>query len=270
MKDWPDWFVFLILCIIAFPVFYTERPEAHSDGVVRPALSVPARSDSAADIQPRASTRPVSTESKPTLKSWPASVEKKVRPAVQKAPVRPAAKPLAGARARLEREARRARAGAEKIVAEAKEALTYEVSSVVDGDTIRLANGKTVRLLQIDTPELYGRAECFGALASEATRRLLLDKRVTLVADPLLDDKDRYGRLLRYVYLDGQNVNLRLVAEGVAAPYFYRGEKGLFAWPLDRRAREAQAEGRGLWGHCPRAAYAPAYGVKTGPVYLAS
>jgi micrococcal nuclease len=278
MKDWPEWFVFLILCIVAFPVIYTERPEAHSDGVVRPALTMPSTnvsdskvSNTAASSEPtapRAQSQPRSTQPARPKLVWPKPVKpvaKQTKPAAKSL-----AKPLAGARERLTNQAERAAAGAEQVIDRVKKAVTYQVVTVVDGDTIRLANGKTVRLLQIDTPELHGRAECFGALAAEATRRLLAGKRVTLVADPTLDDHDHYGRLLRYVYLDGQNVNLRLVAEGVAAPYFYRGEQGLYAWPLDRRAREARAKARGLWGHCPQAAYTPMRALQSGPVYLAS
>lgn len=49
---------------------------------------------------------------------------------------------------------------------------------------------------------------------------------MTLEADARLDGKDRYGRLLRYVWRDGVNVNVELVRRGAAAPYFYRGDRG--------------------------------------------
>src|SRR5262245_1576960 len=94
------------------------------------------------------------------------------------------------------------------------------VASVYDGDTLTLTDGRRVRLLQIDTPEL-GSGECYSRAARTALVRLVpVGSRVTLEADPTLDTTDRYGRLLRYVRRSGVNVNLQLVREGAAAPYF--------------------------------------------------
>ena len=85
------------------------------------------------------------------------------------------------------------------------------VSYVVDGDTIALRGGDHVRLVQIDTPEV-GSGECYSRRAAKDLRKLLPDgARVGLEADPRLDAVDRYGRLLRYVFHRGINVNLRLV-----------------------------------------------------------
>ncbi len=78
-----------------------------------------------------------------------------------------------------------------------------------------------------------------------------------LERDPGLDDVDRYGRLLRYVHVGGRNLTLELVRIGAAAPYFYRGERGLYARRLVAAAREARSERRGLWGACPEPAFAP-------------
>jgi endonuclease YncB( thermonuclease family) len=97
---------------------------------------------------------------------------------------------------------------------------------VIDGDTIVLGNGALVRLVQIDTPEVYFGLECFGRAASAETKRLLpVGTRVLLYAEPATDRIDEYRRLLRYVVRarDGVDVNVRLVAVGAAAPYFYRG-----------------------------------------------
>jgi endonuclease YncB( thermonuclease family) len=80
-----------------------------------------------------------------------------------------------------------------------------------------------VRLVQIDTPEVYFGTECYGPQASAITKRLLPPGApVSLTAEPATDQVDQYGRLLRYVIRarDGLNVNLRLVAIGAAAPYF--------------------------------------------------
>src|SRR5262245_34070256 len=79
------------------------------------------------------------------------------------------------------------------------------VATVVDGDTIELRNGRRVRLLQIDTPEL-GSHECYAREAAAALRELLpAGSVVRLTADPKLDRLDRYGRLLRYVFEGGRN-----------------------------------------------------------------
>jgi endonuclease YncB( thermonuclease family) len=138
------------------------------------------------------------------------------------------------------------------------------VGRVVDGDTIELRSGARVRLVQIDTPEVF-EGECYGAQASRALERLLpAGARIRLEADPATDRVDRFGRLLRYVVrADGVNVNLRLVSLGAAAPYFYDGERGRYAKQLESRARSARAKRLGLWGACPRTPYDPYHGVST-------
>src|SRR3954451_1147868 len=93
----------------------------------------------------------------------------------------------------------------------------YRVSRVIDGDTLELANGQRVRLVQIDTPEVYGGYECYGPAASATAKRLLPPgTQVRLLSEPVSDPVDRYGRLLRYVVRarDGLNINLQLVAVG--------------------------------------------------------
>lgn len=140
------------------------------------------------------------------------------------------------------------------------------VARVVDGDTIDLADGRTVRLVQIDTPEVYGGAECGGRAASDAMHALVpAGARVRLVRDPVTDDRDRYGRLLRYVYVGSRNVNVLMVARGHATPYFYDGERGRFAAQLMRGTRAAQARDLGIWGACPNAVLDAYRGVSTGP-----
>lgn len=132
-----------------------------------------------------------------------------------------------------------------------------------DGDTLRLRDGRRVRLLQIDAPELHG--DCFGKAALTALRRLTpAGTRVTLVADRRLDRSDGYGRLLRYVFVGGRNVNVELVRRGAASPYFFRGRRGRHAIDLLRAAREARGARRGYWGACPRAELDPAAGSITG------
>ncbi|MCB0877428.1 MAG: thermonuclease family protein [Thermoleophilia bacterium] len=141
------------------------------------------------------------------------------------------------------------------------------IARVVDGDTVKLTSGVSVRLVQIDTPEVYGSAECGGRAASNALKRELTPgTRVRLVRDTVSDDTDRYGRQLRYVYKGDRNLNLWLVARGYAAPYFYDGERGRFAARLERSAQAARTRGLGLWGSCPNAVLDAYRGVATGPV----
>jgi endonuclease YncB( thermonuclease family) len=137
------------------------------------------------------------------------------------------------------------------------------VARVGDGDTIDLADGSRVRLVQIDAPEL-GEGECYGRQAAETLRELLHEgATVRLEPDPRLDDVDRFGRLLRYVHVGDANVNLELVSRGVAAPWFFEGVRGRYADELLDAAREAEAERRGLWAACPAAELDPEHGVET-------
>lgn len=146
---------------------------------------------------------------------------------------------------------------------------TYPASAVVsitkvyDGDTITLSTGERVRLLQIDTPELSP-AECYGQEARSALVELLnLPGQLTLKTDPKLDKVDRYGRLLRYVFIGKTNINLKLVEIGTAAPYFYKGEKGQFASQILKAAQNAQARSLGLWKSCPGTKLTPNEAVTT-------
>ena len=124
------------------------------------------------------------------------------------------------------------------------------VGEVLDGDTIRLDDGTRVRLVQIDAPERRG--ECYGRQAQRALRSILpAGTDMRLVADPALDERDRFGRQLRYVFKGTRNVNLLLVRQGVAAPWFFEGERGRYASLLLAAARTARAARRGLWRACP-------------------
>ena len=118
------------------------------------------------------------------------------------------------------------------------------VAYVNDGDTLRTTSGRRVRLVQIDAPELHG--DCYGKAALAALRRLApKGARITLVRDPALDATDRYGRQLRYVFVSGTNVNVALVRQGAASPYFFReGARPVRARPARRRRRGARRPAR--------------------------
>jgi endonuclease YncB( thermonuclease family) len=129
-------------------------------------------------------------------------------------------------------------------------AKTVRVTRVIDGDTIAVGTGAHIRLVQIDTPELSSN-ECYSTKAQTDLRRLLpAGSTIRLEADRGLDKIDRYGRLLRYVYRGGVNVNVEMVRRGAAAPYFFNGDRGRFAGTLYSLARAAKQAHRGLWGAC--------------------
>lgn len=134
------------------------------------------------------------------------------------------------------------------------------VSDVVDGDTIKVVSRgfeTPVRLIGIDTPETRAPGkpvQCFGPAASARTARLLpLGRRVRLVTDPTQDTRDRYGRLLAYVYTAGRSgptgsVNHSLVATGHAKVYVYGGVRFRFAVPFFKAQHRARRAKKGLWG----------------------
>lgn len=108
-----------------------------------------------------------------------------------------------------------------EVKAEKKE--TVKIKRIIDGDTIELENGDRVRYIGVDTPEL-GRPgpeddECLAWFARVRNMQLLGGGSVTLVKDPAVE-KDKYGRLLRYVYVGGVFVNQVLVREGLAETFF--------------------------------------------------
>jgi len=142
---------------------------------------------------------------------------------------------------------------------------TARVERVVDGDTIRLTDGRRIRLVQIDAPEVSDN-ECYAQEATAALKRLTPPgTQVQLEADPALDDHDRFGRLLRYVIVDDANANLRLVEDGAASVWFFDGDRGRYAGRFLSAATVARAERRGLWNACPNTRLDPLHGVETGP-----
>jgi micrococcal nuclease len=124
------------------------------------------------------------------------------------------------------------------------------VVRIGDGDTLDLRGGARVRLVQVDAPEL-GENECYAREALRELERLAPPgARISIEADPRLDDRDRYGRLLRYVHREELNVTVELVRRGAAAPYFRGGKEGIHADELLDAIDAARREGRGMWGSC--------------------
>jgi micrococcal nuclease len=131
------------------------------------------------------------------------------------------------------------------------------VLRVVDGDTILVAVGgrqERVRYIGVDTPETvkpHTPVQCFGKRASAANHRLVDGREVRLVADA--EARDRYGRLLAYVYRagDGMFVNEALVRGGYATTLTI-APNVRFADRFAALAGQARDAGRGLWSACER------------------
>ena len=134
-------------------------------------------------------------------------------------------------------------------------AVTGRVIDVVDGDTVRVRMGdrtETVRYLGVDTPETVKPGtpvQCFGKQAGEYNRRLVEGRKVRLRYS--VERRDRYGRLLAYVYVDGsrRSVNADLIARGygeelVIPPNVEHAERYR---RLEQQARDRRL---GLWGAC--------------------
>ena len=115
------------------------------------------------------------------------------------------------------------------------------VERVIDGDTLVLANGERVRLIGIDAPEKG--EKCFEE-AKNRLQQLVFGRLVFLRRD--VSDRDKYGRLVRFVYLDRVFVNLVLVEEGLALAFEFKPDNSL-AW-LFRESELAALDGNGcLW-----------------------
>jgi micrococcal nuclease len=132
-----------------------------------------------------------------------------------------------------------------------------KVTRVIDGDTIDVqyldGTTKRVRLLGIDTPETNrpgASADCFSSNATQFTRQRLLGRTVGLESDPSQDDVDRYGRQLRYIWLDNLLINYVLVREGYAREYTFRTPHRYRPLFLEAQS-QAKTTPAGMWRHCP-------------------
>ncbi len=133
------------------------------------------------------------------------------------------------------------------------EGLLYNVASVVDGDTIKVnINGRaeTIRFIGMDTPEVKDPrkpVQCFGKEASARMQTLIVGKSVRLQADPSQGERDKYDRLLRYVYAsDGTNLAYQMIREGYAHEYTYRTPY-LYQTQFRSAQAFAQSNSLGLW-----------------------
>lgn len=131
----------------------------------------------------------------------------------------------------------------------------YDIARFVDGDTIAVdMNGtvETIRMIGVDTPETHRPntpVQCYGPAAAAFNKNLIGNQRVRLASDSQSTNRDRYNRLLRYVYLpDGTLVNEKLIQDGYGFAYVF--------FPFTKSADFSSAQdsakkaGKGLWGNC--------------------
>jgi len=131
----------------------------------------------------------------------------------------------------------------------------YHVTEFVDGDTIKVnMNGsvETLRFIGVDTPETHDprkAVQCFGLAAASFTKQLIGNNSVRLMADPTNTNRDRYNRLLRYIYLpNGTLINAEIIKQGYGFAYTaFPFEKIDEFKALEKQAREHSL---GLWGNC--------------------
>ena len=124
-------------------------------------------------------------------------------------------------------------------------------AKVIDGDTIVLSDGNSLRYIGIDTPEEFDErkpVQCFAKEAADRNKQLIGDNQIKFYKD--ISDRDKYGRYLGFVYLaDGTFVNLELVKEGYAFAYPYAPDNSKAS---EFKAAEDYAKSNklGLWANC--------------------
>ncbi|MCX6726386.1 MAG: thermonuclease family protein [Candidatus Shapirobacteria bacterium] len=128
---------------------------------------------------------------------------------------------------------------------------TVEVIRVIDGDTIEIAGGQKVRYIGVDTPETVDPKRpvgCFGKKASAKNKELVEGKTVELEKD--VSNTDKYGRLLRYVWVGDRMINEELITEGYAKLDTVPPDVK-YSQLLIKAEKEARISDIGLWSKCP-------------------
>lgn len=127
---------------------------------------------------------------------------------------------------------------------------TEKVTRIIDGDTIEIEGGIRIRLIGIDTPELKNKdknIDCYALEAKNKTSELLIGKSVFLEKD--VSETDKFGRLLRYVYLGSELINNTLIKEGYAKVATYPPDIK-YSSVFVQSQREAIKNSSGLWSKC--------------------
>lgn len=133
----------------------------------------------------------------------------------------------------------------------------HKVIKVVDGDTIMVeidGREETVRLIGVDSPEIVDISkpvQCFAKESSDFARNILTGKNIYLEPDSSQDNRDKFNRLLRYVFLkDNTNFNLLLIKEGYGREYTYKGRIYKYRGGFTAAEKEAKTNQLGLWSAC--------------------
>ena len=121
---------------------------------------------------------------------------------------------------------------------------TTKVTRVIDGDTFETETGEKVRLIGINAPEI---SDLFGQEAKQYLSDLIENKTVVLQSDNISKDRDRYQRLLRYVILDGVDINKKMVSDGFAFAYLKFNFKNSIEY--EQSQIEARETNKGIWGN---------------------
>lgn len=120
---------------------------------------------------------------------------------------------------------------------------TAKVTRIIDGDTFETETGEKVRLVGINAPEI---SDIFGQEAKQYLSYLIENKTVDLQHDIISNDRDRYQRLLRYVILDGVDINMKMISDGFAfASLKYKFSKSI---DYEHAQLEARETNKGIWG----------------------
>ncbi|RMD76969.1 thermonuclease family protein [Candidatus Dojkabacteria bacterium] len=134
----------------------------------------------------------------------------------------------------------------------------YVVTKVIDGDTIKVKNDEgiiqTIRLIGIDAPEMSKnktKTECYALESKKFLEKVLTGEIVTLEEDLTQGNTDKYQRLLRYVYVDGELINLTLIQKGFAREYTYDAPYK-FQFEFIEAEKSAKKNNLGLWGECKK------------------
>ena len=137
---------------------------------------------------------------------------------------------------------------------EIRKSPTYQVLKVVDGDTIHISyNGKDekVRFIGLDTPETKDPRkpiQCFGHEATAKMTEFAENKNVRLEFDKTQGERDKYGRLLAFVYSeDNKNLAYEMIRQGYGNEYTYNSNPYKYQNEFKEAARKAREENKGLW-----------------------
>lgn len=139
------------------------------------------------------------------------------------------------------------RTNPEVIGKKTEKEILAKVAKVIDGDTIVLSSGETVRYIGVDAPETVRGENCFSDESTNKNKELVLGKQIRLEKD--ISEIDRYKRLLRYIWVGDVFVNEVLVREGYSLASTYPPDVK-YSELFKEAESHAREESRGLWGEC--------------------